>query len=585
MRMDSIMKLSNLWRGFIRRCRLVITAMVLGLMTAGSVSAQTPPPVQAQTAPAAQSQSAPDSDTEAAQSSTAPASSPENEATAADIKAKLEALEAAEQDFLKAAREQAASSGDTPTAEVETPDTPAKPSLIPKNAEDAKALARSILDKIIGWLTSVTFLAQVGAIVVIWFLAPLLTKMLTKRVFLFNEKPAKDVKFRVARDYVYRSREFLRAALQVVLLSLAAVILKNSLGQDWLVRIAQGLAVVFLLYSVIKTFVTNELFQKIAIWVAIPLALLMVFGLYDDLTNWLNSVKFGQGENAITAMTLVMLAIFGAVFFKIATYSNVKGQDAIRAQEALDVTTREVIAKIFQIVIFVAATMMAFTAAGISLSGLVVIFSALSLGIGLGLQPIAANFVSGLIILFDRSVKVGDFVMMEDEKFGRVKAINMRSTTVATADGKDIIVPNTQFTEGAYENWTHDSPLQRYEVDFGVAYDTDLDALVPIIRDAVLAHEDVLGEPDLPSVEFRSFGDSSINMCVEFWCMGVDDGPNKFTSDVGFIIWRTLKANNITIPFPQRDVRVISERGSQTPLAPKSSARKTAGKPSKAKAK
>ena len=201
---------------------------------------------------------------------------------------------------------------------------------------------------------------------------------------------------------------------------------------------------------------------------------------------------------------------------------------------------------------------MAFTAAGISLSGLVVVFSALSLGLGLGLQPIAANFVSGMIILFDRSVKVGDFIMVEDEKFGRVSAINMRSTTVTTADGKDIIIPNTSFTESAYENWTHDSPLQRYEVDFSVAYTTDIDALIPIIQQAVLTHEDVLSEPDLPSIEFRSFGDNGINMCAEFWCLGVDDGPNKFTSDVWILIWRTLRDNNIEIPFPQRVVRNLN---------------------------
>ena len=440
-----------------------------------------------------------------------------------------------------------------------SPEAPSKkPSLIPTTPDEAKALAQKLLDKILSWLTSPAFLAQVAAIGLVWVLAPIFTRILTKRFFLFREPPAEDAKLRVVRNYIYRSREFLRAIWQVALLALFAVILKSipALGQDWLVKIAQGLAVVFLLYSVIKTFITNELFQKLATWIVIPLALLIVFGFYDDLTNWLKNLKMGDGENAISAMTLVLLAIFGAVFFKIATYSNVKGQSAIRAQETLDITTREVIAKIFQMVLFTAATIMAFAAAGIPLGGLVVIFSALSLGIGLGLQPIAANFVSGLIILFDRSVKVGDFVMMEDEKFGRVKAINMRSTTVATADGKDIIVPNTSFTEGAYENWTHDSPLQRYEVDFTVAYDTDLDALVPIVRDAILEHEDFLAEPDLPSIEFRNFGDNGINMCVEFWCMGVDDGPNKFTSDAGFIIWRTLKDNNITIPYPQRVVHM-----------------------------
>lgn len=464
------------------------------------------------------------------------------------IRAKEAADEALVDAVLKA-REAAKSA-----PEVEAKTGIKAPSFIPTNAADAKAAGKKVLNKVIAWLTSPAFLAQIGAIALVWFLAPNFSKSMKKRIFLFRDAPAKDVKLRVARQYLYRSRDFLRAIWQVALLALFAVVLKNIpiLGQDWLVKIAQGLAVVFLLYRIIKTFITNDMVQKLAIWILIPLALLIVFGFYDDLTNWLSSVKLGQGENAISAMTVVLLAIFGAIFFKLATYSNVKGQDAIRAQETLDVTTREVIAKIFQIVLFAVATMMAFAAAGISLSGLVVIFSALSLGIGLGLQPIAANFVSGLIILFDRSVKVGDFVMMEDEKFGRVKAINMRSTTVATADGKDIIVPNTSFTEGAYENWTHDSPLQRYEVSFSVSYNTDLDALVPIIRDAVLKHEDVLSEPDLPSVEFREFGDSGINMCVEFWCMGVDDGPNKFTSDVGFIIWRTLKAHNIEIPFPQR---------------------------------
>ncbi len=472
----------------------------------------------------------------------------------------IEALEAREKadraiaDAVEAQRSAASAKIETDAA----PQAQKKASLIPTTTEDAKALVQKMLDKIVSWLTSPSFLAQVGAIALVWMLAPIFTRMLKKRLFLFREPPAPDAKFRVLRNYVYRSRDFLRAIWQVALLALFAIILKNIpvLGQDWLVKIAQGLAVVFLLYSVIKTFITNELFQKLATWILIPLALLIVFGFYDDLTNWLKSLKMGDGENAISAMTLVMLAIFGAVFFKIATYSNVKGQSAIRSQEALDVTTREVMAKIFQMVLFTAATVMAFAAAGIPLGGLVVIFSALSLGIGLGLQPIAANFVSGLIILFDRSVKVGDFIMVEDEKFGRVSAINMRSTTVTTADGKDIIVPNTQFTEGAYENWTHDSPLQRYEVDFTVAYDTDLDALVPIIRDAILEHEDFLAEPDLPSVEFRSFGENGINMCVEFWCMGVDDGPNKFTSDAGFIIWRTLKDNNIQIPYPQRVVHM-----------------------------
>jgi len=467
----------------------------------------------------------------------------------------IKAKEAADQALVDAvlkARENAASG---------EPDSTEKagikaPSFIPTNAEDAKALGQKLLDKLIGWLTSPPFLAQVGAILLVWFLAPIFTKTTTKRVFLFRDPPAADAKMRSARDYLYRSRGFLRAVWQVVLLALFAVILKSTLGQDWLVKIAQGLAVVFLLYSVIKTFITNDMLQKLAIWILIPLALLVVFGFYDDLTAWLSSLKLGQGEDAISAMTIVLLGIFGAIFFKLATYSNSRGQDAIRAQESLDITTREVISKIFQIIVFGIALILAFSAAGISLSGLVVIFSALSLGIGLGLQPVAANFVSGMIILFDRSVRVGDFVVLPDGQEGFVEAINMRSTTVETTDGKDIMVPNTTFIENSYENWTHKDPRQRYEVYFMVDFDTDIDALEDIIIPAVSAHPSVLQEPEEPDLELREFGEHGIKFAVEFWCSGIDDGPNKFTSDLNFIIWRALRDNKIKIPFPQRVVHM-----------------------------
>ena len=533
--------------------------ILLGLaLTSVSPSAQTAAPEtqeQVQTETSTATETLPEENAPAPSAAIPADTAPKIDLNDPAIQEAIDAKEAADQALVDAvlkARE------NTLNAEPEANESGGvkAPSFIPTNAEDAKALGQKLLNKVIGWLTSPPFLAQLGAIVLVWFLAPILTKSTTKRVFLFRDPPAADARLRVARDYLYRSRGFLRAVWQVALLALFAVILKSTLGQDWLVKIAQGLAVVFLLYSVIKTFITNEMLQKLAIWILIPLALLIVFGFYDDLTAWLNSLKLGQGEDAISAMTIVLLGIFGTIFFKLATYSNSRGQDAIRAQESLDSTTREVISKIFQIIVFGIALIMAFSAAGISLSGLVVIFSALSLGIGLGLQPVAANFVSGMIILFDRSVRVGDFVVLPDGQEGHVEAINMRSTTIETTDGKDIMVPNTTFIENAYENWTHKDPRQRYEVYFMVDFDTDIDALEDIIIPAVSAHPSVLQEPEEPDLELREFGDNGIKFAVEFWCSGIDDGPNKFTSDLNFIIWRVLRDNNIKIPFPQRVVHM-----------------------------
>jgi len=444
------------------------------------------------------------------------------------------------------------------TGAIEPSDVAAKKSIFPTSVEDAKALGQKMLDKIIGWLTSISFLAQVGAIVAAYLISPIIAGMVRKRLFLFREAPAEDTKLRIVRDYIYRSREFLRAVFLVALLAVSAVILKAVFDKDWLVKLAQGLAVVFLLYKVIKTFVPNELIQKLATWILIPLALLMTFGYFDDLTAFLKGAELlRMGDTPITLMTVVQLAVFGSVFFKLGGIVNNKGQTAIRSQELLDSSTVEVVSKIFQILLFGLVFILVMGAAKVPMSGLVMIFSALSLGIGLGLQPVAANFVSGMIILFDRSVRVGDFVSLDDGREGFVEAINMRSTTVETTDGKDIMVPNTTFIENSYENWTHKDPRQRYEVYFTVPYDTDIDTLEDIIIPEISAHPSVLQEPEEPDLELREFGPTGINFAVEFWCSGIDDGPNKFTSDLNFAIWRILKKNGIKMPLPQTEIRML----------------------------
>ncbi len=479
------------------------------------------------------------------------------------ISQKIEAAQQAQNEAYEALRakfedktSQPAPPQDTPLEQADSPaEGKSKFSLAP---EDLKATAMKVWEKVIGWLTSPPFLAQVGAIALIWLvLAPLLAKQLRTRIFLLRDPPKEGDKLLIVRKYVYEVRELVRPVLNIALLALAAIVLKPSLGQDWLVKLAQGLAVVFFIYSVIKQFAPNELVRKTTTFVTIPLALLAVFGYFDDLLSFLDSIALGSGDNPISVLTVIKLAIFGSLFFYLGNFSNKKGQTALRSQESLDVGIREIIAKFLQIGIFGAAAVMAMSAAGIGLGGLVVILSAMSLGIGLGLQPIAANFVSGMIILFDRSVRVGDFVSLDDGREGFVEAINMRSTTVETTDGKDIMVPNTTFIENSYENWTHKDPRQRYEVYFTVAYDTDIDMLEDIIVPVFENHPSVLDAPEAPDLELREFGINGINFAVEFWCSGIDDGPNKFTSDLNFAIWRALRDNNIRMPLPQTEVRLL----------------------------
>lgn len=426
--------------------------------------------------------------------------------------------------------------------------------------EPYKEQALEIWAVIFVWLQSPAFYAQVGAIVGAWFVAKIVAKIIRSRVPFLVTEPAKDGRFYFILKWIYAARGLLNSLLLVAILAISVAILDAAVGTSWLVRIAQSLAVVLALNTAIGLFLSNTLLQRIVKLIVLPSALLMVFGKFDDFTLWLDTVALELGNIRLSAFFLIKAAIFGGILFWLGRQSNKAGQDAIHKQEALDLSMKSLVSKLFEIALFIAIGIVFLQLLGIDLTALAVLGGAVGVGLGFGLQQIAANFISGMIILFERSLSPGDFIEMEDGKSGILKEINMRSTTLETYDGKEIMLPNEKFITTTFVNWTRDDPRQRYEVEFCVAYDTDLEPLPDLISDAVSKHPQVLDDPEPVDVELRSFDDSGIRLGVEFWADGIDDGKNKFTSDVLFIVWRTLRDHNIKIPFPQREVRIIGEK-------------------------
>ena len=408
--------------------------------------------------------------------------------------------------------------------------------------------ADAALQQAMVWATSPAGWMQAALILVAILTSPLLAKSIRGKLAWLNTPPDKDAVFRAL---VFKIAPFLRAILLVGLLVAARAVSDAVFGMSALVQLALGLAIVFLLYRMVRTLLPKGI-QRAALVILLPLGFVAAFGLLGDVAAWFDGLfSFSAFGAEFTPLVLLRIAVIGSLLFWLGGVFNTRGQTAIRSQEGLDVGVREIMAKIFQIALFFILFVMLLNVASIPLSGLVVVVSALGLGIGLGLQSVAANFVSGLIILLDRSVRVGDFIQMDDGLAGTVVAINMRSTTLETADGKDILIPNLNFIESRYENWTHTDPKQRYEVEFAVHYDTDLDSLEGILIPAILKYDKLETEPEMPDVEVRGFGDHGIQMAVEFWASGIDDGPNKFTSDVAMIIWRTLKAAGVQMPYHQ----------------------------------
>jgi small-conductance mechanosensitive channel len=198
----------------------------------------------------------------------------------------------------------------------------------------------------------------------------------------------------------------------------------------------------------------------------------------------------------------------------------------------------------------------AFLAAGIDLSSLAIIAGAVGVGLGFGLQNIISNFVSGIIILAERPIAIGDRIVVGDVT-GQVKAINLRSTTVVTNDNITVVVPNAEFIAKSVTNWSYGDPKVRFRIPVGVAYGTEVDKLKVLLLEVAHEHPKALRDPP-PSVFFDGFGDSSLHFELAVWTAEMTSNPRRFRSDLNFAIEKKLRENSIEIPFPQRDLHLRS---------------------------
>ncbi len=402
---------------------------------------------------------------------------------------------------------------------------------------------------------------QVAATVAAVLVAFLIGLVIRSRVRVFAAEPNAGPLLYL-RTMLYRTRNLVAPALSVLLLGVAVEVCVALVGQSWLIRIAQSVAVVVFFFRITAGFVGNSLVSGLFTWIVIPLATLRVFGWLDAVSTWLDAVALDVGTIRISLLSLGRTFVAGGVLFWLGSILNTFGKEAIRNRHALDIGTREMVIKLFQIGLYVSIFLLLLGAMGINLTALAVFGGALGVGLGFGLQKIAANFVSGLIILFDRSIIPGDYIEFDDGRSGTLRELNMRSATLETFDGKDIIVPNEQFITLPFVNWTHNNKKQRYSLEFSVAYKTDLRTMLQLVREVIASHPKVLSGPELPieerpDAEISSFGDSGVNILVEFWILGIDDGENRVGADLLLMIWDLLKENDIEIPFPQRDVRIV----------------------------
>ena len=419
-------------------------------------------------------------------------------------------------------------------------------------------------------LTQAESYTQAAIIVLIYAFAFFVAKSVRKYAPILDDDRITDASHPILR-FVANCGNLIFPLTAILLLRVSAELSNTLLNHDWLLRTALTIAMLLLLITAVNDFVGSALVRRMFKLIGIPLLLLHLFGLLDDLIRILNSISAKVGNIEISAYGIVRVAIFGSLLFWLGRISNRTGREILDRQTELHHSTREVASKLLEVATFVVIVLLLLNVMGINLTALAVFGGALGVGLGFGLQAIASNFISGLIILFDRSVTVGDFVEFDGGRAGVVRELKLRSTTLETFEGKDVIVPNEKFIVETFINWTHKDKRQRYRVDFSVAYSSDIDKLVALIKDVVASHPKVLSDEQLPTeyrpdCEIASFGDSGVNMFVEFWMEGIDDGKNRVGGDLLLMIFNALREHGFEIPFPQREVRVLNPNFNVGPL-------------------
>jgi len=404
------------------------------------------------------------------------------------------------------------------------------------------------------WLLSPAAWSQFALLVVAWLLAVLITRRIRPALTrLLTPAAGQDGPFASARRFVLMFLPLLMPLLAYGLTGIGESVTRQVFGSGDVIAFGKRLFLVLAARLVVREIVTDAFLKVLGRFVLMPVALLYLFDLLGPATERLAAISVDLGNISFSALALIRGAVSGALLFWLGRWSNSQSEEFIRKQEDLRPATRELAMKASQIMIFGAAFLLLMSIMGIDLTAIAVRGGALGVGIGLGLQQIAANFVSGIILLLEGQTTVGDYVVLDDGSEGTIVKMTARAAILETPDGRWIVVPNEDFITSRVVNLSDAGAQHRYEAEFSVSYDTDINRIPALIEAATGALDFVLTEGTrAPECELKAFADSGVEFSVEYWVEGIEDVTGKYQSDVLFAIWNALRAEGIDIPFPQR---------------------------------
>jgi small-conductance mechanosensitive channel len=277
---------------------------------------------------------------------------------------------------------------------------------------------------------------------------------------------------------------------------------------------------------------------------------------FEHFLDWLYEPLLGGAEWQLTPISLLKLTLLPILLWVVARLVRKAVLGSLLKRSPLDVGIQNAIATVAYYTLIIIGLAVIVSSAGIDVTALAAFTGALGLGIGLGLQEVARNFISGLILLFSRPIKPGDRIDV-DGLAANVQTIGVYSTTVVTLDDAAVVLPNSFLIQNKLINWSLTGDRRRLHIKVGVSYDSDVRQVKRILEETMAASPYVLAEPP-PDARLEEFGDSSLVFEVVFWSDSYRQIMHSLVSDLHYAIWDAFKKEGVQIPFPQRDLHLKS---------------------------
>lgn len=363
-------------------------------------------------------------------------------------------------------------------------------------------------------------------------------------------------------------RRIVDGVLFPALLLLFAYITKALLERMWPLAVFKIAIPVFLSLALIRLGVkvlqvafkdapVIRALERTFSWLAWMAVVLWVSGLLPAILDELDGIKWKVGGSMLSVRTLLEGAITAGVVILITLWiSSAIEARLLRSAKGSELSLRKAVSNAARALLVFVGLLIALSSVGIDLSALSVLGGAVGVGVGFGLQKLAASYVSGFVMLAERSVRIGDSVRVDGFE-GRISDINARYTVVRAATGRESIVPNEMFISNRIENLSLTDLQVLQSTVVSVAYDSDVDSVMRLLKDAAAAQERVLTEP-APGVNLTNFGADGLEFTLNYWMSDPENGQQNLRSHINLAILKALRENNIEIPYPQR---VLHTRG------------------------